>query len=174
MYNLKKVFAIVVISILPTLSYAQKCSLDVDETDAFTKEHVKSGTNAVGGVLWHWKLTLRQSGTKYGWEMQIKYGKHFQDDFKKGDIVYCKLAGDKVVKLIADNNYSPTHTLASDGFMTSTYLPKGEMTQEDMKAFAESPLSEMRVTLSGIALEPNISSKQGNALQNIAQCILKP
>lgn len=171
---MKHILAILAISILPALSYAQKCNLDVDETDAFTKEHVRSGTNTVGSALWHWKFTLKQTGNKFSWEMQIKWGKHFQDDFKKGDVVLCKLANDKVIKLVSDENYSPSHVVASDGFITTTYLPKGSMEAEDMKAFGESPLSEMRVVLSGTTLEPSISSKQGSALQNIAQCIIKP
>jgi hypothetical protein len=86
---------------LPFIGHAQKCSsLDVDEMDAFTKEHVKSGTNNVGQMTWHWKLTLKQNGAKYGWEMTIKYGKHFQDPIKKGDVFYCKLENDKVIKLL--------------------------------------------------------------------------
>ena len=161
------------IGLMPAISYAQKCSaLDVDETDAFTKEHVKSGTNNVGQMTWHWKLTLKQSGNKYGWEMTIKYGKHFQDPIKKGDIFYCKLENDKVIKLVVDNEYSPTHAMASDGFIISTYLPKGDMSAQDMQDFSESPLSEMRVMVSGMSLEPKISVKQGSGVQDIAKCIM--
>ena len=106
--------------------------------------------------------------------MQIKYSKHFQDDIKAGDIIYCKLENGKVIKLVADNNYAPSHQAFSDGTIITTYLPKGNLDMADMKDFSESPLSEMRVMLSGTNIEPNISSKQGRSLQEIAQCILKP
>ena len=173
MNTLKRICLLIAIGLMPTLSHAQKCNaLDVDELDAFTKEHVKSGTNSVGAVMWHWKLTLKQSGTKYGWEMVIKYGKHFQDPLKKGDVFYCKLENGKVIKLVLDNEYSPTHVVASDGFITSTYLPKGDITAQDMQDFSESALSEMRVEVSGMTLEPKISDKQGSAIQEIAKCIV--
>ena len=77
-----------------------------------------------------------------------------------------------MIKLVLDNEYSPTHVVASDGFITSTYLPKGDMTAQDMQDFSESALSEMRVVVSGMTLEPKISDKQGSAIQEIAKCIM--
>jgi hypothetical protein len=174
MSKLSKLCLVLLVALMPAISHAQKCNLDIDEADAFTKEHVKAGTSSVGGAMWHWKLTLKQSGAKYGWEMQIKYSKHFQDDIKTGDVIYCKLENGKVIKLIADNNYAPSHNAFSDGVIITTYLPKGNLDASDMKDFSESPLSEIRVTLSGTNIEPNISSKQGNNLKEIAACILKP
>jgi len=159
--------------VLPITVKAQKCDLDIDELDQFTKEYTKAGTNSIGGKFWHWKLTLKRTGNSYGWEMQIKWGKHFQDELSAGDTIYCKLENDNVIKLIPAGNFAPSHTVAPDGFIITTYLPKGELSEADVKSFSEAPLSAMRVILSGTKFEPNISSKQGSAIQNIAQCILK-
>ncbi len=161
------------VSLFSFAAHAQKCSLDVDEVDPFTKEHVKSGTNKVGGLMWHWTLTLKKSGSVYGWEMKIKLGGHIPEPIKKGDVIYCKLENDKVVQLVADNDYAPVHA-AADGQIVSQFVPKGLLDEAAMKTFSESPLSEMRVTISGNKLEPKISGKQGSAMQEIARCVLQP
>jgi hypothetical protein len=173
MNKLNKICVALLICLIPVLAHAQKCKLDIDETDAFTKEHVKAGTSHVGGMMWHWKLTLKQTANnKYGWEMQIKYGTHLQDAMGPNDVVYCKLENGKVIKLVCDRIYEPSHVVGS-GVIITSYLPKGNLDAGEMKDFSESPLSEMRVVLSGKTLEPNISGKQGSAIQDIARCILK-
>jgi hypothetical protein len=162
------------ITLITINANAQKCKLDVDEVDAFSKEHVKSGTNSVGGMMWHWTLTLKKSGDKYGWEMQIKYGKHIGASLIKGDVIYCKLENGKVVQLVCDNEYAPAYAIFNDGAIITTFLPKGSLDEAAMKDFSESPLSEMRANLGGTKLEPNISNKQGENIKNIARCILLP
>ncbi len=156
-----------------TSSCAQKCNLDVDEVDQFTKEHIKAGTNKVGGIMWHWNLTLKKSGKDYGWEMKIVLNGHIPEPIRKGDIIYCKLENDKVVQLVADNDYAPVHAINGSAIATQ-FVPKGTLDEAAMKTFSESPLSEMRVALSGNKLEPKITGKQGENIQNIAHCILMP
>ena len=169
---MKNSFFLAALLVLPFFVRAQDCRLDVDETDAFTKEHVRSGTNSIGGALWHWNLTLKQTGTKYGWEMQIKYSKNFQDEIKEGDVIFVSLENGKVVKLAADANYAPSQQVGS-GFVTTVYHPKGNLTTSDLKDLSESPMSGIRVVLSGEKIEPAVSSKQGRHIQEIATCLLK-
>ncbi len=171
---LKAFIPLVVCTAVSVSAHAQKCDLDVDKTDEYTKEHVKEGTNKVGPAMWHWKLTLKQSGSKYGWEMQIKWGKHFVDPIKKGDVLFCKLENGKVIQLVADNDYAPSHVASDDGFIVTTYLPKGDLSADDMKALSESPVNGIRVMLAGQKFEPDISSKQGAAIQTTAKCIIAP
>ena len=175
--NMKLTFSLALTGLITLLSltssYAQKCSLDVDEVDQFTKEHVKSGTQKVGGLMWHWNLTLKKSGNVYGWEMKIVLNGHIPEPIRKGDIIYCKLENEKVVQLIADNDYAPVHAV-NGAEIASQFVPKGMLDEAAMKAFSESPLSELRVSISGNKLEPKISGKQGEKIQEIARCILVP
>lgn len=154
-------------------AHAQKCNLDVDEVDQFTKEHIKSGTNKVGGLFWHLNLTLKKTGAVYGWEMKIKLNGHVPEPIRKGDIIYCKLENDKVIQMVSDDDYAPVHGLEGNQIITQ-FVPKGKLTEADMKTFSESPMTEMRITLSGNKLEPNVSGRQGSALQEIARCVLMP
>lgn len=156
-----------------TSLHAQKCNLDVNEVDQFTKEHVKSGTHKVGGLMWNWSLTLKKSGKVYGWEMKMLLNGHIPEPIRKGDIIYCMLENEKVVQLVADNDYAPVHAVNSN-VIQSLFAPAGVMDEAAMKAFSESPLSEMRATISGHKVEPKISGKQGEAIQNIARCVLVP
>jgi hypothetical protein len=173
MKNILNVFIVLAIILSPIFSYAQKCNLDVDETDAFTNEHVRAGSNNVGSSSMHWKFTLNQKGSKYGWELKIVYNKNLQENIKKGDAILCKLENGKIVKLISDNDYPPSFKAFGDGVVITTITPKGNMEADDMKSFGDSPLSEMRATLSGQTIEPKISSKQGAEMQEIAACLLK-
>ena len=175
--NMKLAHSLVLTALVSLCSltslHAQKCHLDVDEVDQFTKEHVKSGTNKVGGMMWKWNLTLKKSGSVYGWEMKMVLGGHIPEPIRKGDIIYCMLANEKVVQLVADNDYAPVHAVGN-GAIASQFAPAGIMDEAAMKAFSESPLSEMRATISGHKLEPKISGKQGEAIQEIARCVLVP
>ncbi len=167
------IIALFVAFFSPASVHAQKCKLDVDELDQFTKEHVKAGTSKVGGMMWHWKLTLKKSGNTYGWEMRIVLSGHIPQPIKKGDIIYCKLKNDEVVQLIADNDYAPVHAVNGSAIVTQ-FVPKGSLDEAAMKAFSKSPMSELRATVSGNKLEPKISGKQGKSIQSIAKCILEP
>ena len=169
---LKALFACAVLY-CPITAAAQNCNLDKDETDAFTNEHVRSGSNNVGASNMHWNFTLSQKGSKYEWELKVVYNKQLQDPMKKGDAILCKLENGKIVKLIADNDYTPSYKVFGDGVIITNITPKGTLDAADVKSFSESALSEMRATLSGRDIEPKISSKQGSAIQEIAACLLK-
>ena len=167
-------FALILfISLFSLNTYAQKCNLDVDEVDGFTKEHVKAGTCHVAPMLYHWKLTLKKSGSKYGWEMQIKWGQNISEAMRKGEIIYLKLENNEVIQLVLDNDYPSSQVVDGQQIIT-TFMPKGALDEASMKKISESPLSGIRVVLSGKTVEPNISSKQGENVQNIAQCIMMP
>jgi hypothetical protein len=156
-----------------TASYGQDCNLDIDEVDQFSKNHLKSGTSKIGNLMWHWNLTLKKDGNVYGWEMKIVLGGHIPEPIRKGDIIYCKLDNDKVVQLIADNDYAPVHAVNGSNII-SQFVPKGTLDEAAIKTFSEAPLSEMRVTLSGNKVEPPISGKQGKSIQTTARCLLLP
>lgn len=168
---MKRIIFIFAVIAAPLLAHAQKCdALDVDEKDAFTNEQVRSGTGSIGGKLWHCTLTLKQVGTTYRWELQIKYAQHFREPMKKGEVVYCKLENGKVIKLVVDKDYDPMHE-TTGAWVVTTFLPKGDVPPQDMTEFSQSPLAKIRVVVAGKNLEPGVSGKQGSRIQEVAKCL---
>ena len=163
--------AIILMTVSNTL-YAQKCNLDVDKTDVFTKERIRSGTNRIAPALYNWKLTLERNGDAFSWGMFIKYAIHIQEPMGPQSTLILALADGTVIKLVPDMAYEPTHVVSSAGIV-STLRPKGKLTMENVQALSKSPITALRVVLSGRTVEPNISKGQGEDFQNIARCLLQ-
>ncbi len=163
----------VLVSLFTLTTYAQKCKLDKDEADPFTKEHVKSGKAMIGKTYVKWSLTLNNISGKYGWEMTMGIGGHIEEVLQKGSIIYCKLENEKVIQLVLNNDYIPMHSVVN-GTIITYYTPKGDLDEGAIKVFAESPLIGVRATIAGNNIEPVVTDKQGNLLQNIARCLLLP
>lgn len=164
-------FSLLLLIVSPS-GFAQKCDLDVDKIDVFTKQRVRSGTAQIAPALYHWKLTLERSGDVFSWAMFIKYAIHIQEPLSPKSTLVLALADGTVINLVPDANYEPTHVVSSAG-VVSTLRPKGILSLENIQALAASPISNLRVVLSGRNVEPNISKKQGEAFQNIARCLLQ-
>ena len=166
-------FLLTVLVSLSLTTHAQKCKLDVDDMDAFTKEHIKSGTSSIGGAFVRWSLTLKKTNNVFGWEMKMLIGGHIPEALAKGEVVYCKLEDDRIIRLIVEQDCVPVYAVGN-GQVVTNYSPKGVLDEASIKAFSESALSEMRVTISGNKLEPKVSEKQGDKIKNIARCLLVP
>lgn len=168
----KRILIPFILLLLSGSAYAQKCDLIKDKTDVFTKQRVRSGTNSIAPGTYGWKLTLERSGDTYSWEMFIKYAIHIQEPLGPKSTLVIALADGTVINLVPDANYEPTH-VAGNGVIVSTLRPKGNLTLENVRALAASPVTDLRVVLSGRNVEPKISKKQGETFQNIAGCLLQ-
>ena len=168
----KKLLIPLTFILVSSSAYAQKCDLVKDKTDVFTKQRIKSGTNSIAPATYGWKLTLERSGENYSWEMFIKYAIHIQEPLGPKSTLVLALADGTVINLVPDADYEPTH-VAGNGVIVSTLRPKGKLTPENVKSMAASPVTDLRVVLSGRNVEPKISKKQGEAFLNIAGCLLQ-
>ncbi len=158
---------------MPAKSMAQKCDLDVDKVDAFSNEHIRSGTNPVGSKKFKWKLTLQRTNDKYSWALYIVYGVVVDKSIKKGETVKLKLENGKIIELVIDDNYLPVAGVGTTNVYT-VFQPKGALTEATIKDLAESPITNLQTNLFGYSPEIEISSKQGEAIEETAKCLLKP
>ena len=157
------------------LSIAQiKCKLDIDDADAPAHLRTRFGTNVLGVLGSGWKITLKQTGDKYLWSMQVKWNIHFTDPIGQGQLIYLKLANGNLLQLAADKDYRPTYSLYPGNVIVSNYLPGGDLSENDIKLLSESPLANIKITISGQDIEPQISVTQGRNVMNTALCLMKP
>ncbi len=150
---------------------AQKCNLDVDKTDLYTKERLRSGTTNIAPPLYHWKLTLLRSGDKFGWKMQIKWGMHLQQGLDQNSVLALRLEDGTVINLVPDKLYEPSHTVSSAGVISTMY-PQGNLTEEQVQSMASSRVAGIRVELGGRDVEPRVSAKQGGSVMATARCLV--
>ena len=158
---------------MPAKSIAQKCDLDIDKVDAFSNERTRSATNPVGEKRNRWKLILTRTNNKYTWSLYIVYGVVVDKTIKKGETVKLKLENGKILELVIDADYLPTAGVDGPKVYTA-FLPKGELTEANIKDLSESPITNLQTNVLGYSPQIEITSKQGEAIQETAKCLLKP
>lgn len=96
---------------------AQKCRYDVDKTDAFSKEQVRSTTLKIGPQTIDtrknrevgWTMTFEKKGKDNFIAFKvIMFGK-FDEVVQSGQKVYLRLADDKIIELIAETPVLPAY-----------------------------------------------------------------
>lgn len=160
-----------------TMILAQKkCKFDKDEKDKFTNEHVRSSKFQVGGMMYRWYILLEQKGDKYYMTYQIAVNGKVDDPITKGTKILMKLANDSVVALVADQDYTPQQSVVNNGdnpFIATMWLPKGELSKDQMNKLSASPIVAIRTNIAGKDLDsPNFSSKESEKLEQTSACML--
>ena len=156
---------------------AQKCKFDKEEKDKFTNQKVRSSKFKVGGAFYSWWILLEEKGDKYFMTYQIAVNGKVDETIKKGSKILMKLEDGNIVELEIDQDYNPTQNVEGAGtgnaFISSMWLPKGELTKEQMQKLSASPIVAIRINIAGKDLDsPDISKKQGNKLRETAACML--
>ena len=152
--------------------YAQKCKFDSDKEDEFTKEHVRSVKHPIGSILFRWWMLMEQKGPKFELTLQVSTTGKMDDVFAKGSKMLFKLENGKVVEIVADADYMPAFHVESNTIITN-WLPKGVVSEENMKALSESPITAVRVNVANKDVNaPNITGKEADKIQQSATCFL--
>ena len=173
MKNLSLIALMCILCTLSTKSIAQKCDLDVDKVDLFSKDHIRSSQNNIGPKRDRWKLILQRTNDKYSWEMVIVYGVDVPKSIQKGESIAIRLENGNIITLVVDGEYPPVRSIGNMQILTH-FQPKGELTEADMKKISESPITNMKTNLFGYSNEIEVTSKQGEAIEETAKCLLKP
>ena len=77
------------------------------------------------------------------------------------------------MELVIDADYLPTAGVDGPKVYTA-FLPKGELTEANIKDLSESPITNLQTNVLGYSPQIEITSKQGEAIQETAKCLLKP
>jgi|SRR6185312_13007576 len=160
----------------PMILAQKKCKFDKDEKDKFTNEHVRSSRFSVGGMMYRWYILLEQKGDKYYMTYQIAVNGKVDDPITKGTKILMKLGNDSIVELVVDQDYAPQQSVVNNGdnpFIASMWLPKGQLSKDQMKKLSMSPIVAIRINIAGKDLDsPNMSSKESEKLEQTSACML--
>jgi hypothetical protein len=159
--------------VLSFSSYAQKCSLDVDKVDAFSKEHVKSSTTTFGPKKYKWTLTLSKVNQLYKWELLLTYNGATDGAIKKGDVFKMKLADGKILDFVVEEDCLGAAQIAR-GAVMSTFRPKGVLAEATVRDISASAITLCLINTLGQKLELEVSDNQGEELKDVARCLLLP
>ncbi len=177
MKTLKTMMIMMVLFTIPNVLLAQKCKFDKETTDKFTNEHIRASKFQVGGAFYRWFILMEQKGDKCFMTYQISVHGKVDDPITKDSKILMKLEDNSIVELVVDQDYNPQQNVENTGtanpFISSMWLPKGELSKDQMKSLSSSTITAIRVKIAGKDLDsPEISAKQAKKLKETAACML--
>jgi hypothetical protein len=158
-------------------AFAQKCKFDTEKKDDFTNENVRSSKFKVGDFFYSWWILIEQKGPKYYMTIQSATTGKIDDIIPKGAKVMLKLDNGKIVSYTLSEDCVPNHNVINAGTsnptITSTWLPKGELSKEDMTALSQAELVVIRMNIGGKDFDsPKPSGKEAKKIMQSAGCFL--
>jgi len=170
-------FFLLLTALSSTQAIAQKCKFDIDKKDDFSNEHVRGAKFKVGDFFYSWWILIEQKGTKYYMTVQSATTGKIDDIIPKGSKVMLKLDNGKIKSYILSEDCVPNHnvinTNTANPTITSTWLPKGELSKDDMVALSQSELVVIRMNVGGKDFDsPKPSGKEARKLMQSANCFL--
>ena len=158
----KIILFLMAVAILPSSMLAQKCKFDKEEKDKFTGQKVRSSRFKVGGAMYSWWILMEQKGDKNYMTYQIAVNGKVDESIRKGSKILMKLEDNSIVELEIDNEYNPTQsvegTASGSPFIVSMWLPRGELSKDQMKSLSASNIAAIRINIANKDLDsPDIS-----------------
>jgi|GEM_PF-4204730 len=173
---MKKLFILsflLVTSLSTTHVFAQKCDLDKDEIDPYTKTHVKSSKIVFGNMMKKWIFLMEKSDDKYYVTLNMAEIGEFHNKATTETKLLISLENGKVIEMPVDADVLPSVQIVGSNINTQ-WLIKCDATMEKMKMLAESPIAGMRITMSGKDFNaPDFKSKQSSRVMKTAECLLQ-
>lgn len=171
------VFLLVLTALSTTQVIAQKCKFDIDKKDDFSNEHLRISKFKVGDFFYSWWIQIEQKGSKYYMTVQSASTGNVEDIIPKGAKVMLKLDNGRIISYLLSEDCVPKHNVinANTGnpTITSTWLPKGELSKDDMIALSQSELVVIRMNIGGKDFDsPKPSGKEAKKLMQSANCFL--
>jgi len=168
MKNIIRLLTVVVIFI-STTAYSQKCKYDYQKKDEITGEETKGSTF---DVKRGWKLGLNKNGNQYFLGMLIQLNGNVRDIITPENTIIFKLENGEIISVNASQDYVPTAQATEYGIV-SIYSVRYNISKEDLKKIASSPISYIRISIGLQTYDENIVSKKGKSFQDQANCILQ-
>ncbi len=173
----KNKFFLALIALILTCSstplLAQKCHLEIDEKDPFSGEYKRMYKHMFASVSPYtfWEIQFDQKGAAYSMTVGAYLkGRNFIS-VTEGTILYMKLEDNTVMEFKVDKEVPPVFT-STYGDKTK-YDLKFNLTEDQMKKFAASPLSTLKVTIGKNEIYcPEIAGKAASKIMTGAACML--
>lgn len=166
---MKKLLFASLLMLGPLAMYAQ-CDFDKDETDPYSKEHVRSVKHNFGNLRKMWVFILDQKGSKYYATVNMaEIGKF--DNIASGILI--KQANGNVLELAVESDVIPSVQIVGANINTQ-WLVKCVISEAKMKMLSESPIESIRVKMAGRDFDaPELKDKQSNKIMKSAGCMLE-
>lgn len=154
---------------------AQKCKYDVDKTDPFSKEQVRSKTLKIGPETINtrknrevgWTMTFENKGQDHfiGFKL-IMLGK-LDDVMATGQKAYLRLADDKIITLVADVEVLPAYLT---GIAVYTHYNLRFKTEaESIAALSAAPVTDFKLETGNQEITAELG-KKGTQIMETAAC----
>jgi len=153
-----------------TEAYSQKkCRFDYNKKDPITGEETKGNTFPIRS--W-WKLGFNRSNNDYHIGMGIRLDGNVRYILTPENTIIFKLENDEIITVNAREEYAPVQQATSNG-VSSVYSAIFNISEDDLRKFAESPLKHVRMTIGPNPADASFNAKKGRVFQENARCILE-
>ncbi len=117
-------------------------------------------------------MGLNKNGNQYFLGMLIQLNGNVRDIITPENTIIFKLENGEIISVNASQDYVPTAQATEYGIV-SIYSVRYNISKEDLKKIASSPISYIRISIGLQTYDENIVSKKGKSFQDQANCILQ-
>ena len=166
-------------------SLAQKCKFEKDETDGFTKEHIRLTPPLRICTDPYWWLQIEQKGDKYFLTIKIRTVSQIRTPLTKGTKILTRFEDGTILELVAEDDVAPSFNVENNESFTTQFngVQKELVTKwtvrisatEDMiRQFSKSPIQLMRTTIGNAEYNmPRAVDRYTKKIMEMAGCMLK-
>ncbi|PSK90099.1 hypothetical protein [Taibaiella chishuiensis] len=173
--TIQALLPLLILTAATTATMAQKCRYDVDKTDAFSKEQLRSTTLKIGPQTIDtrknrevgWTMTFEQKGgNRFIAFKVIMLGKR-DDVVQQGQQAYLRLANDKIIILTAETDVLPSYMT---GLAVYTHYDLRFKTDAAaITALSESPATDFKLETGSREIAAELG-KKGEKIMETAAC----
>lgn len=164
---------LLILMLLPALSFAQNCEFSKNEIDDFTGNKVVVTTSKISTQLGAKADIYFVCKEGYRIRLWLSLTNVFYTStdiaVKKGEEMFLKLENGEVVKLSALNDYE-TKTFNMAGTIIHYVEPEYEISKEDLEKLKNGLLQKVRIVCSGKDLDLTIKPKLAASTKRAAEC----
>lgn len=169
---MKKII-IILLSLVMTGSYAQKCKYDVETNDAFTgKKTLGTTAKLPQGAL----IGFNVSSDKYWVGLFFEFFGEKNEKIAMGDSLLLKLSNEEIFTLYTNDAAAPTSYVAGSGAyaqVKSYYKPNYTIDAATVNKISLSPLTDIKICMGANNLNVPVDEKFREKIMRAAACILK-
>ena len=169
-----KSILMILLSLILTNSYAQKCKYDVETVDAFTgKKTLGTTAKLPQGAL----IGFNLSSDKYWVGIFIEFFGEKNDRIAKGDSLMLKLGNGEILTLFANEDFGPTSYVYGQGTaaanVKSYYKPNYTADAATISKIAQSSITDIKFFMGANNLSFAVDEKFREKIMKAAGCISK-
>lgn len=170
---MKNIFTLI-LSLILTTGYAQKCKYDVETTDAFTgKKTIGTTAKLPQGAL----IGFNLSSDKYWVGIFIEFFGEKNEKIAQGDSILLKLSNGEIITLYTNDTFSPTTYVYGQGTaavnVKSYYKPNYTTDAATMGKIAQFPVTDLKFCMGANNLSIAVDEKFREKIMKAAGCIIK-